>query len=578
MLGRKLELLVHKGRPDAGKIVIPSQVYVGLIEAAKTAMPAEAVGALIGNRPAGGEWLTIESAVPVELVPTGSGLAVGKSQWSRVKARLAGSEDTRIVGWFYADPGVGIFSPRLDIQATQQSLDPDANLLLLISSSTNQGAFYLWQGGAFVPTNGFYEALPDEEASSLIPWQGEIQGALQWLGIGSPESSPKVEAETNNKAPSPEQPKPAHNKPQEGPHSAPVSATLPVTPPQQTQSLLSATVEPPKQQQQTPLQQQEPRPAPSARSALEQPEATVRQRRTNPKLTWLKKLNRTVTSTLGVLVVVLLSILALIAGTPNRTNTDTGANVSGTAGTAVISSNGGSFLKGSTAAPPTATLPGVAVITPTLSAPATVATPSDVQPSTMAPATAIAADTPSSRAVSEATAVPTAPSGLRPFNTPMPPVTVIAAGNAVTLQSSDFTGAYRPSEGRYRNRTARLIYGQDSSYSTAVGRFNLNVAALGTSANVRLTLSGLDSEEEGKTTIRITLNEKLVYEGANPLPNSPTDQEAASQGWGTYSWPISLDILNQGVNTLSITNLSLGGKVEGGMFLALDYAAIELQK
>src|SRR5438067_291671 len=140
--GKTNSLLNQKGRPAAGaRVAMRSQAYASLMLLARQGMPEETVGALAGKvyrTQRGQEWIAVEDIAPVELVPAvgahwAMGLTVSTEAWDKLKARLddAGDGASRIVGWFYADPGMGLFRPRLDVAEVQRALAPDVRVFLL---------------------------------------------------------------------------------------------------------------------------------------------------------------------------------------------------------------------------------------------------------------------------------------------------------------------------------------------------------------------------------------------------------------------------------------------------------------
>jgi|GEM_PF-4906628 len=185
-------LFVPRGEPESADephIVLRSQDYSTLIEETRARLPSETTGALVGTLQGRGgrAEVLITGAVYVGLVSSGLGVAPSEEEWAELKVRLAseglGSAEggERIVGWFYADPGIGIFPPRIDAAAVHAALAPEAVIFLLVNPSSDRGAFYTWRDGAFVPVGGFYEALDGEEDGEIIPWDGEVPGAAMWL-------------------------------------------------------------------------------------------------------------------------------------------------------------------------------------------------------------------------------------------------------------------------------------------------------------------------------------------------------------------------------------------------------------
>ena len=154
-------------------------------------MPAETVGFLLGKQKvstAAGQHerrIVIQEAKKVDLVAGSSSqaLQVRPSSMESVTAWVeqdhAGSE---LVGWFYADPGIGIFPPHLSLADTQRALPESARLLLLANPSTNESASYVWDGEHYHLAESLYEAAPGED-EARVGWGEHVQGAAQWLGL-----------------------------------------------------------------------------------------------------------------------------------------------------------------------------------------------------------------------------------------------------------------------------------------------------------------------------------------------------------------------------------------------------------
>ncbi len=121
-------------------------------------MPAPTFGALVGKvgHTGGAARLAAVEAVPMELsLPSARARA-----WENLKERLAAdATGLQLVGWFYADPGIGVFPPQVDAVEIHRSLAPDAQVLLLANPSTETGGFYVLQHGRFESLEGYYEAV-----------------------------------------------------------------------------------------------------------------------------------------------------------------------------------------------------------------------------------------------------------------------------------------------------------------------------------------------------------------------------------------------------------------------------------
>jgi LysM repeat protein len=186
-------LLAERGHPTAN-IAMLREAFQALTKVALAQAPAESFGALVGkssqssrfgSASANNEiWGVIEEVTPVKLVAVQTGLAPDMQEWAALETRLAGSADEKaqsILGWFYADPAIGIFKPRANVMQVAGMLATGGSLLLVVNPVAGQGTFYVKQGDHFAPTGGFHEVLAEEDAQPVIPWTGEVQGAQQWL-------------------------------------------------------------------------------------------------------------------------------------------------------------------------------------------------------------------------------------------------------------------------------------------------------------------------------------------------------------------------------------------------------------
>ena len=162
-------------------------------------------------------------------------------------------------------------------------------------------------------------------------------------------------------------------------------------------------------------------------------------------------------------------------------------------------------------------------------------------------------------------------------DTPAPPVdtptAVAQAGGAgkVYLDDTAFSGAATRSDGMYHGRTAHWIYGQGTPYHTMTTSFNIDNPPTG---EAKLQINGVDSEDSAKTPIRITINNTVIYEGPDPLPDDTTNGPNGPGNWGLYTWRVNPGVFVQGQNTLTIDNLSPSDKVNYPLFFMLDYAVI----
>jgi hypothetical protein len=101
--------------------------------------------------------------------------------------------------------------------------------------------------------------------------------------------------------------------------------------------------------------------------------------------------------------------------------------------------------------------------------------------------------------------------------------------------------------------------------------FNVGSPPAGTAS---LLIRGLDDEAPGKQPIRITLNAVVIYEGDDPLPDDFKTGPDGPGNWGEAVWDIPAGTLQPGPNTLTITNLGPGDRINYPAFFMLDYAII----
>ncbi len=144
----------------------------------------------------------------------------------------------------------------------------------------------------------------------------------------------------------------------------------------------------------------------------------------------------------------------------------------------------------------------------------------------------------------------------------------------VRLEDTDFSGGFTNRNGRYKGVTAQWVYSQQTDYSEMEAPFEIEGAPLGAGERNQAVLSiqGMDSENAPKTQIRIEINGESIFEGANPLPN---DNLNPNQGnWGERRFFFNADLLQEGGNTLTITNLEEQGDVGAPPFFMLDYALV----
>lgn len=212
MLEENTGQLARKGNPRLLTVVLHPRVFSSVTRISRARMPAATFGALVGK-------VTRSGAMPqvavVEAVPMEIALAAARNRsWQSLKERL-GSEGAglELVGWFYADPGIGVFPPQVDAAEIHRALSPEARVLLLANPSTEAGGFYVLKRGKFEPVGGFYEAMTLQKPAPDITWNGEVPRGEEWLhspgseisnaAVGSPDEPPGEEQAAPERVPAP---------------------------------------------------------------------------------------------------------------------------------------------------------------------------------------------------------------------------------------------------------------------------------------------------------------------------------------------------------------------------------------
>ena len=158
------------------------------------------------------------------------------------------------------------------------------------------------------------------------------------------------------------------------------------------------------------------------------------------------------------------------------------------------------------------------------------------------------------------------PHGRPVFPTPTPPT---ASNGTVLLEDLAFAGGYRyPPPSVYEGRTAAWVYAPGTGFETMAALFNSPGQPAGQG---RLILTGMDSEGAAKTPLRILLNDQVIFDGADPLPN---DYSPNAGSWGQVTILFNAAILHPGANTLTIENRASSGKVGGPPFIMIDNAEL----
>jgi hypothetical protein len=74
--------------------------------------------------------------------------------------------------------------------------------------------------------------------------------------------------------------------------------------------------------------------------------------------------------------------------------------------------------------------------------------------------------------------------------------------------------------------------------------------------------------------MRVTLNDSVLYEGPNPLPNDNNSGPFGEGNWDWASMRIPNKVLREGENTLTITNLDPSNQINYPIFIMIDQVAL----
>jgi serine/threonine protein kinase len=152
-----------------------------------------------------------------------------------------------------------------------------------------------------------------------------------------------------------------------------------------------------------------------------------------------------------------------------------------------------------------------------------------------------------------------------------PPTPLPTGEEQIVLDDSSFVGGYSRRDG-YHGRTAQWVYGQGTEYNTMSARFFIESEKKPKEGN--LSVLGVDSEDVPKTRMRVTLNDYVLYEGPNPMPNDTHNGPGGEGNWGWAGWPIPNKVLQEGENVLSITNLDPSNQINYPIFIMIDQVVV----
>jgi hypothetical protein len=167
----------------------------------------------------------------------------------------------------------------------------------------------------------------------------------------------------------------------------------------------------------------------------------------------------------------------------------------------------------------------------------------------------------------EPTEAPVEPPQVEPTEPSVEP----PARGTVPLDDTAFTGGFS-SPSVWKGRTARWVYSQRTEYSRMQAEFDLE-GEPDDGGEATLTLFGMDSENPPRTLTRIEINGATIFENPNPLPDDTNDLED-NGNWGSATITFPASVLQQGSNTIAITNLENTGGFSLPPFFMLDRLTI----
>ena len=90
-------------------------------------------------------------------------------------------------------------------------------------------------------------------------------------------------------------------------------------------------------------------------------------------------------------------------------------------------------------------------------------------------------------------------------------------------------GGYTNANGLYHGRTAHWVYGQGTAFSSMSASFTVQKKP---NRPATIVIVGLDAEDEAKSRMRLVLNNRVSYEGPDPLPNNANRRVDGPGNWG----------------------------------------------
>jgi hypothetical protein len=182
--------------------------------------------------------------------------------------------------------------------------------------------------------------------------------------------------------------------------------------------------------------------------------------------------------------------------------------------------------------------------------------------------TPVPIDTPAPEPVPTDTPLPEPPPEPTATTAPVDPPPPEETEGTFSIDGSEFGGGRT---GTYHGVTAGWVYGQGTRFNTMSARFNTGGGDPGAGT---LTVRGIDSEGAAKMPIMVVVNDVVIFQGDNPLPDDFANAGSGPGNWGLYSWNLPAGTLKPGSNTVTISNLSSSNCTSCPFFVMLDYATI----
>ncbi|HET9492660.1 MAG TPA: hypothetical protein VFR15_00345 [Chloroflexia bacterium] len=137
----------------------------------------------------------VRSAVTLSTVYDGERYAPDPVSWRYVETLYppGPAAQRRVVGWFYTDAALRTDPPRVQLASAEAALDADG-VLLLVDPTTEEGAFFVWEGSGFVRVEAsrmksdVVHLAVGVPGWPIAPWNSDFPGNPSWLTNTPPEA------------------------------------------------------------------------------------------------------------------------------------------------------------------------------------------------------------------------------------------------------------------------------------------------------------------------------------------------------------------------------------------------------